>query len=151
MEPVFTLTEAAEISGVAFQTLNQWIARGVIEVGATPEKMRRTLYSVADLVAIAVIGDLANVIAMRPGIATAFLSKALLRLSDVARKGFDAKQNHFLVGWQSGPDTFSVKPFVKMSGIDWAEFEHPIALVPIDKIIRRVIRSAEKVRQGRDG
>ena len=141
-EPRFTLVEAAEICRVDYQVLNQWIARELIEVGQKPEGSRRTLYSVADLVTIALIGDLNRVIAMRPGIATAFIDKAQLRVAEVARGGFGGDGRHFLIGWQSGPDTFSVLPLIKIRGIDWAEFEHPVAVIPIDSLIERIIRKS---------
>ena len=139
----FTLTEAAEVGSVEYQALNQWLARRMIQIGGTPPGMRRTLYSIADVLTIALISDLSKVIAMRPGIATAFIDKAQARLSQVARDGF-GDNPHYLLGFQSGPDTFSVLPMIKVRTVDWAEFDHPVAVVPIDAIIRRIIERANK-------
>ena len=144
-EPRFTLVEAGDMAGVDYNTLNQWIARGVISVGEVPQGMRRTLYSVADVLAITLLGDLGAIVGMRPGIAREFISKAQLRLAQIAR-GADDKPfgPRYLVGWQSGPDTFSVSVMIKISGLDWPEFKHPVAVVPIDAIIKRVIERANK-------
>lgn len=144
-EPQFTMTEAADICRVEYTALSEWIGRGLVQVGQKPPGMRRTLYSVADLVTIAVVSDLNRIISMRPGFSSgAFIDKAKARLAEVARNGFDKLGRHFLIGWQRGPDTFSVKPLIKMRGVDWAEFEHPVVIVPIDAIIERVINEADK-------
>src|SRR5262249_21637145 len=143
-EPRFTLSEAGEISGVDYNVLNQWVARGLIQVGEVPTGMRRTLYSVADILTITLLRDLNAIIAMRPSIATAFIGKAQRRLAQIAR-GADDIGPHYLIGHQAGPD-FIVSVMIKVRGLDWAEFEHPIAVVPIDALIAKVInRANEKI------
>src|SRR5262245_25526816 len=131
-EPRFTLLEISEMARMEYMTLSQWITRGIVQnIGTKPPKMRRTLYSIADCLTVTLISDLNRIISMRPSFAGAFVDKAQQRLAQIARAGFGDSGRHFLIGWQSDADTFSVKPFIKMPGVNWHDFEYPVVLLPI--------------------
>lgn len=148
-KPQLVFSEAVEITGIPTKTLNNWTQREVIDIG----KMHRTgrrLYSIFDLVELAIVLELSTVVLMPPGQAAAAASWARKRGFEMTERDARGELKHqgtavsprkFLLIWVEGDD-HKIK---HETGTDWLTkhtMEHPYVVVPLDDIITRVQEKA---------
>lgn len=146
IEPMFIFSEAVEITGVPAKSLNNWTQRGVIDIGVMHRTGRR-MYSVADLVELAIVAELAEFVDMKPGLAVGIAKYVKPRMFEMNERDEDGEiiyrgpkndpERRFIRVWfADGAHKIKVE-----KGTDWLnQFAHlhPFIIVPLDHIILKI-------------
>lgn len=104
--PIFTQAEACEIARVDPSWVNNWIARGHVEIApATDRRLGgRRLFSPQDIVFLAAMGTATNDIGMQPADAKGFAHRAAVEVWYSKREGFATLLIGKRVAERSRPD-----------------------------------------------
>lgn len=148
-EPQLVFSEAVEVTGIPAKTLNNWTQREVVNIG-TMHRTGRRLYSIFDLVELAIVLELSTVVMMPPAQAAAAAGWARKRgfemterdaAGKLKHKGTAVSPRHFLLIWFDG-NGHKIKHEI---GDDWLtkhSMQHPYVVVPLDEIITRIVNKA---------
>lgn len=144
-EPNFTHGEAVEVSEVPSKILNNWIQRGVIDLGEKHRTGRR-LFSVMDLIELKVMGQLNLSISVTPKIAAFLAGYARRRAEEMLErdeqgsllyKGLQEEERQYLVAFFHG-ETVTVKVVNINDFFGKHTIPNAVIVIPLDDIVVRV-------------
>lgn len=145
-QPTFVHGEACKITGVAPMTLLNWSQRdnpgervpGTVVGG-------RRLYSIIDLIRVAIVANLASYLKMGPAFGLNVADMVEPRASEIAAldengelkyRGYHGDESpHYLIAFAiPGTDTFKVARVAEKDLIRALAVPHPVVVVPLDEI-----------------
>jgi hypothetical protein len=144
-EPQLIFSEAVEITGIPAKTLNNWTQREIINIG-TMHRTGRRLYSIFDMVELAIVVELATMVSMPASQASAVAAWARKRGFERTKRAADGKlkprsPRSFLIVWVEG-DNYKIKHEVGFEWLTKFSLAHPFVVVPLDDVITRVENKA---------
>lgn len=143
----FTQREACTITGATKMNLDNWIARDILKIGGRNQTGRR-LYSMFDLVQLAITSELTTICEVPVNTAAGIMDYAMRRFYELLDRDPSGALIHgpkvppkMLLFWHEN----SMGKTVICDG--WAQAKkqapaHPYVVVPLDKIFVRVINRA---------
>lgn len=148
-EPMLTTAEAVGISGVSLSSLNNWIARGTVDLG-TMHRFGRRLFSINDLIALRIMSDLNAMVGMQPAVAYELAKYAVIRAFEMSERAADGKllyrgqkaeERRYLFARRDG-ENFSIRVETTAAYFDAHSVPQPVIVIPLDDIVLRTINDA---------
>lgn len=142
----FVHGEAVEVSGVPSKTLNNWIQRGLIDIGEMHRTGRR-LFSAMDLIELKVLGQLTMITGMTPANAVPLAQYARKRALEISErddggelkyKGLKNENRKYLVAWYD-KEQYKAKIETLEHFFGEHSIPHAVVVVPLDDIVMRVL------------
>lgn len=165
-DPFFLLSEVSEVTGIPKPAINSWNQRQTIDIG-TKHRSGRLMYSVVDMVLLAIVGDLVNFTNAPPGLSAKAAHYAVetsiglgvrKRLKEITArdragkmryKGLKDEAHLFMILWfENGVPSIKIE-----SGTGWFSqysWPHPFICMDLDSVIFRIVNRAFDVLE-RDG
>jgi hypothetical protein len=142
----FTLSEAANVSGLSEKSLRNWVHREVVNVGGMHRTGRR-LYSVLDIIELKVMAELTNAVAMPPTNAASLARYARDRCLEMSLrdesgellyKGQKEENRKYLIAWFDGKDHLADVVLLE-NHFGNHSIPNAVVVVPLDDLVLRVM------------